>query len=88
MASDPDPAPTANGLTERELDILRLVTLGRTNPEIASALFITEHTVKGHLANILGKLGVDNRVQLATFALQNGLALRASDDSPDRMVTL
>lgn len=70
--SDEVPAESAV-LTEREMDVLRLVADGHTNPEIARLLFITEHTVKGHLAKILGKLGLDNRVQLATYAMQHGL---------------
>jgi two-component system, NarL family, response regulator LiaR len=82
-ASNPGNGTVSAGLTERELDVLRLVTMGRTNPEIALELFITEHTVKGHLANILSKLSLDNRVQLATYALQNGLALPTNIDSPD-----
>ena len=67
------PSPVHNGLTERELEVLQLVVAGLTNPEIARKLYITDHTVKGHLAKILGKLGLDNRVQLATYALQHGL---------------
>lgn len=76
--------PTAEpaGLTERELDVLRLVAAGHTNPEIARQLFITEHTVKGHLARILGKLGLENRVQLATYAYQHGLADYPETDPP------
>jgi len=61
-------------LTERELDVLRLVAVGRTNGEIARELCITEHTAKGHLAKILSKLGLENRVQLATYATHNRLA--------------
>jgi DNA-binding NarL/FixJ family response regulator len=60
-------------LTERELDVLGLVALGRTNGEIARQLCITEHTAKGHLAKILGKLGLQNRVQLAAYATQRRL---------------
>ena len=58
------------GLTPRELEVARLVAAGHTNPEIAEALCITEHTTKGHLARILRKLGLNNRVQLATLAMQ------------------
>lgn len=60
-------------LTGRELEVLRLVAQGRTNPEIARELTITEHTAKGHLAKILAKLKLDNRVQLATYAMRQGL---------------
>jgi DNA-binding NarL/FixJ family response regulator len=62
------------GLTARELQVLRLVAEGRTNPEIARLLCITEHTTKGHLAKILRKVALDNRVQLTAYAIQQGLA--------------
>ena len=63
-----------DGLTERELEVLRLVARGRTNPSIAHELSITEYTAKEHLANILAKLGLENRVQIATYAVHHGLA--------------
>ena len=63
-----------DGLTDRELEVIRLVARGRTNPGIAHELGITEHTAKEHLANILDKLGLENRVQIATYAVQRGLA--------------
>ncbi|HEY8476923.1 MAG TPA: response regulator transcription factor, partial [Chloroflexota bacterium] len=74
--------PRPEGLTEREIEVLRLVAQGRTNTQIAAELCITEHTVKAHLAKILGKLGLDNRVQLAAYAMQRGLA-SASSAAPD-----
>ena len=68
------PAGTAGGeLTPRERDVLALVTQGKTNPEIARELSVTEHTVKGHVAKILRKLGCDNRVQLAAYGTQERL---------------
>ena len=67
------------GLTERERQVLHLVVQGHTNPEIARTLCITEHTVKGHLTRILGKLMLDNRVQLTAYATQNGLARMVRD---------
>lgn len=63
----------STSLTKRELDVLRLVALGCTNGEIARELCITEHTAKGHLAKILSKLGVNNRVQIAAYAMHNRL---------------
>jgi DNA-binding NarL/FixJ family response regulator len=60
-------------LTERELEVLRLVVEGATNPEISEALVITEHTVKIHLRNILEKLHLRNRVQAAVYAVREGL---------------
>jgi two-component system nitrate/nitrite response regulator NarL len=65
----------SSGLTGRELEVLPLVAVGRTNLEIAHALGITEHTAKEHLANILDKLGLANRVQVAAYAFRHGLAL-------------
>ncbi|WP_428910218.1 response regulator [Niallia sp. Krafla_26] len=60
-------------LSSRELEVLRLVAKGLSNREISENLFISEHTVKSHLKNILGKLHLDNRVQLASYAFQQGL---------------
>jgi two-component system, NarL family, response regulator DevR len=63
----------ASALSSREREVLSLVADGRTNGEIARDLYITEHTVKSHLARILSKLRLDNRVQLATYATQLNL---------------
>lgn len=60
-------------LTERELEILKLVARGESNTQIATKLFITINTVKFHLKNILSKLELENRTQVAAFALVNGL---------------
>ena len=60
-------------LTERETDVLRLIVAGKSNKEIASALFISEATVKTHINNMLSKLGVTDRTQAATTALQRGI---------------
>ena len=74
------PAPTLRtdgasfGLSAREHEILRLVVEGRSNPEIAAALFISHKTVRNHMTSILGKLGVDSRTAAATVALRRGLA--------------
>jgi DNA-binding NarL/FixJ family response regulator len=65
--------PEAEALTERELEVLRMVAQGASNPEIAQALCITVNTVKVHLRNILDKLQLHNRTQAATYALQHGL---------------
>jgi DNA-binding NarL/FixJ family response regulator len=62
-----------NELTAREIEVLKLIVKGRSNREIASALVITEGTVKGHVNNILSKLGVADRTQAATTALQRGI---------------
>jgi DNA-binding NarL/FixJ family response regulator len=60
-------------LSSRELEVLQLVAKGLSNREISETLFISEHTVKSHLKNILSKLHLDNRVQLAGYAFQQGL---------------
>lgn len=61
-------------LTEREIDVLRLIAGGKANKEIALALTIGEQTVKTHVSNILMKLGVQSRTQAALYAAQIGLA--------------
>ncbi|MBM4254446.1 MAG: response regulator transcription factor [Deltaproteobacteria bacterium] len=64
---------TGPELTHRELDVLRLLMAGKSNKEIAAALFISEGTVKTHVNNILGKLGASDRTQAVTTALKRGL---------------
>jgi DNA-binding CsgD family transcriptional regulator/tetratricopeptide (TPR) repeat protein len=69
------PTPTDTiGLTEREREVIRLVAAGRSNQEIADTLFITRKTASVHVSNILGKLGVANRVEAAAVAHRLGLA--------------
>ncbi len=60
-------------LSAREVEVLRLMAQGKSNQEIAAALFITEGTVKAHVNNILGKLGVSDRTQAVTTALRRGI---------------
>ncbi|MED3879565.1 response regulator transcription factor [Priestia megaterium] len=60
-------------LSSRELEVLQLVAKGLSNRDISAQLFISEHTVKSHLKNILSKLHLENRVQLTSYAFQNGL---------------
>ncbi len=64
----------AIGLTVREREVIRLVAAGRTNQQIADALFITRKTASVHVSNILGKLGVANRVEAAAVAHRLGMA--------------
>ena len=66
-------------LTERELELARLVVDRKTNPEIAAELFLSQKTVETHLRNIFRKVGVANRVELARAVEQ---ADRAEDASP------
>ncbi len=65
---------TADPLTEREVDVLRLVARGDSNQEISTALRIGEGTVRAHVSNILSKLHVSSRTQAALYALREGLA--------------
>jgi NarL family two-component system response regulator LiaR len=63
-------------LTERELEVLRLIAAGLANATIAERLFISEKTVKGHVSNILGKLHILDRTQAAVVAWEQGLVRR------------
>jgi NarL family two-component system response regulator LiaR len=67
-------------LTERELEVLRLISQGLSNKEIASRIFIAEWTVRTHVSNILSKLHLASRTQAALHALRSGLA--SLDDVP------
>lgn len=69
-----DLPPTADPLTEREVDILKLVAQGLTNHEISERLVLSEWTVRTHVRNILDKLHLANRTQAALYALREGLA--------------
>ena len=60
-------------LTTRELEVLKLIVAGKSNKEIGQALFISEATVKTHINSLLSKLGVSDRTQAATTALQRGI---------------
>jgi NarL family two-component system response regulator LiaR len=71
--------PTPEPLTERELEVLQLVSQGLSNQEIAERLVIGDATVRTHIGNILGKLHLANRVQAALYALRKGLS--SLDDS-------
>ena len=63
-------------LTQRELQVLKLIAHGLGNPQIAQELVISEHTVKGHVSNILSKLHLADRTQAAAFAWQKGVVRR------------
>lgn len=60
-------------LTDRELDVLAMVAIGRSNKEIAQSLFVTEATVKSHLVRVFAKLGVDSRTRAVHVARESGL---------------
>ena len=70
--TEPIPDPFRD-LTERELDILRLLATGKSNMEIADTLSLSEKTVRNHVSIILSKLHLNNRVEAATFAVQHDL---------------
>ena len=72
--------PTADPLTEREVEVLRLVAQGLSNQEIGDQLFIAERTAGVHVGRILAKLHLANRTQAALFALREGIA--SLDDVP------
>jgi non-specific serine/threonine protein kinase len=61
-----------DGLTPREIEVLRLLAAGHSNPEIATALVISTKTVERHLANVYAKVGARSRVEAATYALTRG----------------
>jgi two-component system, NarL family, response regulator LiaR len=63
----------AEDLTDRELEVIRAVAQGHNNQKISELLFISEKTVKTHLSNIFSKLGLQDRTQLAIYAIKNGL---------------
>ena len=65
-------------LSPRELDVIREIEAGATNLEIAQHLFLSINTVRHHMRNVLGKLGLKNRRELAVFARKNGLVSKIS----------
>jgi NarL family two-component system response regulator LiaR len=74
LAAPPPARSPAEQLTEREIEILRYVAGGASNQDIADALGISVRTVGTHVSHMMSKLGLDNRTQLALFALREGLA--------------
>jgi NarL family two-component system response regulator LiaR len=74
LARPDEPASGIESLTEREVEVLRLVAQGQSNREIAEELTISEATVRTHVSNILGKLELCSRTQAALYALKKGLA--------------
>lgn len=69
---DEEPAPYADSLTRRELQVVNLAADGLTNGEIACDLGLSENTVKYHLKNVMQKLHVQNRAQAVAYAAQHG----------------
>jgi len=73
VASEIAEHATDDALTSREIDVLRLIAGGNANKEIAAQLSITEETVKGHVKNILAKLGANDRTHAVTIGLKRGI---------------
>ncbi len=73
LLSETPTTPTQEALTEREVEVLKLLAFGQSNRQISQSLQITEKTVKTHVSNILGKLGVVSRTQAALYAVKMGI---------------
>ncbi len=72
----PTQSPNNSGianLSEREIDVLKLIVEGKSNHEIAEALYLSTNTIKTHVRGIMNKLSVDDRVQAAVIALRSGI---------------
>jgi DNA-binding NarL/FixJ family response regulator len=69
----PTPSSNFGQLSQRELEVLKLMVDGKSNPEIAAVLYLSPNTVKTHVRGIMNKLAVDDRVQAAVVALRAGL---------------
>ncbi|MGE5552053.1 MAG: response regulator [Bacteroidota bacterium] len=74
LSRPPEPPSSTEQLTEREMEVLRLVARGLSNREIADRLVISEATARTHVSNLLGKLHLVSRTQAALYALRDGLA--------------
>jgi two-component system response regulator NreC len=73
MAAEPPPSGPPDDLTERELEVLRLIALGHTNTEIAAQLYLSVRTVESHRAHIQQKIRRSTRAELVRYALDHGL---------------
>jgi DNA-binding NarL/FixJ family response regulator len=72
------PNPRPDGLTAREVEVLRLVATGASNKEIAAALVISEKTARNHVERAYAKIGVSNRISASMYAMQHGLVASAN----------
>lgn len=80
LAAEEPASAGAQQLTDREREVLQLIAQGLSNKAIADALAVAENTVKNHLKNILAKLHLENRVQAAVYAVQQGLAVEPPEE--------
>jgi ATP/maltotriose-dependent transcriptional regulator MalT len=81
QAEDATSTTIRAGLTEREWEVLRLLVAGRSNPEIAEALFVSPATARTHVSNIFAKLGVHSRTEAVDYAHRNGLLISPNPPS-------
>jgi DNA-binding NarL/FixJ family response regulator len=81
VATLPDRAVLPD-LTDRETEVLALIAQGKSNAEIAIALYVGEATVKTHVSNVLTKLGVRDRIQAVVYAYEHGFAVRGGTTPP------
>jgi DNA-binding NarL/FixJ family response regulator len=70
----PERHPSLDLLSEREMEVLKLIVEGKSNAEIAEQLYLSTNTIKTHVRGIMNKLAVDDRVQAAVIALRSGIA--------------
>jgi len=82
LTHPPDRPPTADPLTQREVEVLRLIGQGLENREIARRLTISDTTVRTHVSNIMGKLHLASRTQAALYALREGLTSPGDGNPP------
>jgi DNA-binding NarL/FixJ family response regulator len=79
-SADSNGAMNPDGLSDREVEVLRLIAAGHSNQKIADELFLSRYTIVRHVANIFAKTSVANRTEAATYANQSGLMEEPAGD--------